>query len=80
MKTGALLNKYLDMSLSELQKKLQEEKYALIKTKMEFSFGKNKIHTNISQIKKEIAKINTVITDKLINAVNVLKDNDDKQN
>lgn len=80
MKSDALLNKYRDMPLSELQKKLQEEKYALIKTKMEFSFGKNKIHTNISKIKKEIAKINTIMTDKLINAVNVVKENNDKQN
>lgn len=80
MKTSVLLSKYCDMSLLELQKKLQEEKYTLIKTKMEFSFGKNKIHTNISKIKKEIAKINTLITDKLINSVNVVKENDDKQN
>lgn len=78
MKSKELVDKYREMSLAELHKKLQEKRNILIKTKMEFSFGKNKIHTNISKIKKEIANINTIISDNLIGVAKGVKENNDK--
>ena len=73
-----LIKSYREMTLIQLQKNLHEKKYSLIRNKMEFSFGKNKVHTNINKLKKEIAKIQTVISDIIINNSNSIKETDVK--
>ena len=78
MKSKDVIKNLNDLSINELQKTLQEKSYSLIKNKMEFNFGKNKVHSNINKTKKEIARISTVLNEKLTSVINKAKEQNEK--
>lgn len=78
MKRKDLIKDLRELSLPQLQKKLDQKKFALIKNKMEFSFGKNKIHSEINKTKTEIARISTILYEKINRVVDNPKEKNEK--
>lgn len=61
------LNEYVKMSTEDLQKELKELKKQLFKLRFQHAMNGLDNPKKITQIKKEIARVNTIITQKSIN-------------
>ena len=60
------INKIKEMSSPELEKELGELKTELIKLKFSLATNGLKDHSKIKSVKKDIARINTVLTERKI--------------
>lgn len=61
------LKDYINMSVEDLQKESKELKSQLFKLRFQHAMNGLDNPKKISQVKKEIARVNTIITQKSIN-------------
>lgn len=58
------MNEYKDMTVEDLQKELKNLKSELFKLRFQHALNGLDNHKKITQVKKNIARVNTVITSK----------------
>ncbi|TSC93915.1 MAG: hypothetical protein CEN91_84 [Candidatus Berkelbacteria bacterium Licking1014_85] len=66
MKTAEELKKFKQHTVIELLKMIQDIKSDIFKSRFEVNFGKTKNVSRIRKLKKQIARIKTIVNEKLL--------------
>lgn len=71
MKSKELVSQLKTKKIAELNKLLESKKTDLQQANFDLNFGKNKNVAIIGGLKKEIARINTIINEAIYNSANI---------